>query len=147
MWTQCYSRYSRLLHCRRIRYQLGDGEAHVKTSLKQTAAVISPHVYHYPPMLSCLSKCSLQINLTIQTVILSSFKNYLFKAQGVKHHNPASFSLILSSTFTQAQVAKKHTLVGRLDSHTPHYTPLFLKQVTNEDQLYSTGDSTSSNSP
>ena len=47
------------------------------------------------------------------TVMLSTFKNYLFKAKGV-NTTIQPVSLILSSSFTHAQVPEKHTLVGRL---------------------------------
>ena len=62
-------------------------------------------------------------------VILSSFKNSLFKAKVVKKkkqqktkHNSACFSLTLSSSFTPAHVPKKHRFGWEIgtDTYTLH---------------------------
>ena len=58
-------------------------------------------------------------------VILSSFKNSLFKAKVVKKktkHNSACFSLTLSSSFTRAHVPKKHRFGWEIgtDTYTLH---------------------------
>ena len=88
-------------------------EALVKTSLKQTAVVISPQIYHYPPYFGvswnvpCRSRWQFKRSNTFK------FQELSFQGQSGKKkkkpHNSACCSLTLSSSFTGAHVPKKHT--------------------------------------
>ena len=90
-------------------------EALVKTSLKQTAVVISPQIYHYPPYfcvswnVPCRSTWQFKRSNTFKFQELS-FQGQSGKKQTNKQkHNSACCSLTLSSSFTRAHVPKKHT--------------------------------------
>ena len=84
-------------------------------------------------------------------VILSNFKNYLFKAEEVKNktkQNKIQFSLFLTlpSSFTHTHAPKKHTCGWQAGTDTLA-THRCERNITNEGQLYSTGDSAFCDSP